>query len=791
MKRIASILIPALVLFGASVSSSLWLASFRSLPSLNISSHSFRADILFMLTAFTGFLLFFYIIWRALSLNEIKLTKQKPYSVFRKNLILFCPFLFFLLTPLLHKFYLDRQDLNLRLAFLFFVVLTGFISLNFIHSGVIFNRVTISSWKEKWKNLSKKKKILILFLTAFLIYNLATAFLVSRGLSFSGDEPYYLLTSHSLLQDQDINLANNYADQDYFHFYSREKQPNFRLGMYARAGKQGRDYIYPINLFGVSILVLPWYWLSQFFSGGILTFIIKSSLSLWGALLGVQIYLFAKEKWERERLALILWFFYAFSSPLLFYSIHVYPEVPIALFSIFIFRKINSPQKPSLKLLLFTGFLLGLFPWFGLKYNLILLCLLFICLYELIKKHNLGIKAGAFLFFPFISITGFFIFIYSLYGSFSPISIYEGVISPEKANALREAVLGYPLRWRLESFLDYFLDQRDGLLLYSPFFFFSLLGLIEAWKKARKELLGLLFISLPFLLNYAFFTHRQGYSPQGRVLAPFSWVGVLLVGYFLFWNRKKAFTFLFWFLSLSGVVVSLILLLQPGFLYQPTTHEHTSRAGDLFVFLSNTHFFLPTFLPSFIKIGNSGYWPNYIWLLGILGILTAYSLIKGRLTLEKSHLSAFCLFILCGACFLWVIYPQQALYPSHVVRYSPQKELGFYLFPLRKDVVVKKEAEFYLHKDRSYRFLFASNRELEKILINFGSLEGIYQAEIYFFDLPVFEGKTNEEIEELVIRPEHYYKKGNLFLYEIKLKLNQKSNESMLRFPYFIKIFPY
>lgn len=792
MKKIDGRILPVITLGGASISISLWLSSLKSLPSLSVSAHFFKPDILFLLTSFTFFVLIFFLIWKALCITEIRATNEKPGFIFRKNLIFFSPFLLFLLTPFIHKFYLDRQDLRGRLIILFLIVLTGFISLKLIHSGVIFTRLaTAAKCKEKWRNLSNKKKTLILFFAAFLIYNLATAFLVSQGLSFSGDEPYYLLTSHSLLRDQDINLANNYASRDYFHFYSKEKQPNFRLGMYAREGKKGRDYIYPINLFGVSILVLPWYWLSQFFSGSILTFIIKCSLTLWGALLGVQVYLFAKEKWNNEKLALTLWFFYTFTSPLFFFSIHIYPEVPIALFSFFIFRKITSSENPSLKQLLFMGFLLGLFPWFGLKYNLILLCLLLVCLYEMLKNHKLGIKSGALLLFPMISLTGFSVFIYSLYGSFSPVSVYEGVLSPEKAAALKEAVLGYPLRWRVESFLDYFLDQRDGLFLYSPFFFFSLPGLINGWKKARKEILFLLFISLPYLFNYAFFTHRQGYSPQGRVLTPLSWVGVILVGYFLFWNRKKVFSYLFWILSLSGLIITFILLLNPGFLYQPTTHEYTSRPGDLFVFLSNTHFFLPTYLPSFIKIDNSSYWPNYVWLLVILGLSATYGLTKGRMALKKSHLSLICFTILSGACFFWVLYPQQALYPSHVIRYSPQKELGFYLFPLRKDVVVKKEAEFYLHKDRPYRFLFASKKELEKILINFGSKDGNYEAELYFFDLPVFKGKTNREIKELVIKPEHFYKKGNLYLYEIKLNLKQNSNELMLRFPYSIKIFPY
>jgi hypothetical protein len=69
-------------------------------------------------------------------------------------------------------------------------------------------------------------------------------------MTFSGDEPNYLMTTHSLYKDGDINLANNYARKDYFHFYSRKDNPRLKLGIYARYGKKGQDYIFPINLPG-------------------------------------------------------------------------------------------------------------------------------------------------------------------------------------------------------------------------------------------------------------------------------------------------------------------------------------------------------------------------------------------------------------------------------------------------------------------------------------------------------------------------------------------------------------
>src|SRR5512136_1810948 len=208
----------------------------------------------------------------------------------------------------------------------------------------------------------------------------------------------------------------------------------------------------------------------------------------------------------------------------------------------------------------------------------------------------------------------FTIFVYALYGTFSPIAVYEGTLSSERIEAFKQTALAIPLRARVESFLDYFLDQRDGLLLYSPLYFFALLGLVEIYRQRRRIFWCLLLIGLPFLLNYAFFTHRQGACPQGRVLTPVSWIAAVALGYFIVHNRKKIIAFFFGAAWAASFAIAGILLLHPSFLYQPTTHNFTSRPGDLFVFLSNLHFFLPPFLPSFIKIDNSRYWPNYFWI---------------------------------------------------------------------------------------------------------------------------------------------------------------------------------
>ncbi len=782
------IIFAALILF--SLGLSYFVVLYSQISSFTILDFSYRMSPLYFLV----FLLLFILLvsgWLFFTRVQVKTYGSDWNAALWDNFLSCLPFVFFLLTPLTLHHYLDRGDLKTRLTVLLVSVVFCVLYFFLLHwSRFLSPKPAIDNALRAFSHLPRRKKLVILFFSAFLIYNLFTVVLVSQKITFSGDEPYYLLTSHSLIKDKDINVANNYAQEDYFSFYTKEKNPRFRLGMYAREGKKGRDYIYPINLPGVSVLVLPFYGLSQHFQGDLMTFILKGSLVIWAVLLGLQLYLLARDLWGDEKIALQLWVFYSFSAPVLFFAIHLYSEVPIALFSLYVFRKVRSKTPLTLFHYVFLGFLLSLFFWFGLKYNLLFGTLFLVAIYFLLKEHRAGSKILCFLLFPVLSLTLFYTFIHSIYGTFSPFSVYEGVLTPERLQAFKEAALSAPLAMRFDTLLNYFLDQRDGLLLYSPFYVFAFLGFVEIFRRSKRDFALLLFIPAPYLLNYAFFTHRQGYSPQGRILTPVSWILCLAVGYFLIHNRKRIYTFLFWFLSCLGIAIALFLLWHPHSLYQPTTNEFTSRAGEMFIHLSNMYIFLPHFLPSFIKVNNIGYIPNYLWILAIVIFIGLYTFARIDIRLRRTFHYVFSLSLLFCAFFLWVLFPRPSLYDTRTFRYSPQVAMGYYLFPMGEGVVVKKRAEFYLHRENNYRILFSSRIERENLQLNFGSAKGEYEVRLSFFDLPIFEGKTSYEKKSITLDPPTYYPYKNLYLYEIHLDLTKLSAESMLVDPFFFQIVP-
>ncbi|MFC2160241.1 hypothetical protein ACFLRX_01160 [Acidobacteriota bacterium] len=784
-----------LVLFLIGLGLTFFLTLYFQIPDLSLNNHHYSFSALPFFLTLIGSCVVLFLLWKLLALCDRRLFSTESQTALRENLFPFLPLSFFLLTPLCLKYFMLQKDLKVRLNHLlvFILVAVFLIKIFQLSTKVDF----LSLWDKiaaRFKSLSRKKKLILLFVTAFLVYQLCTLGLVSKGFAFSGDEPWYLMTTHSLYQDQDINVANNYDQEDYFHFYPKTLYPKITLGKYGRFGKKGTDWIFPINQPGISVMMLPFYALSQLFEEKVLIFIIKGSLSIWAALLGVQLFLLANGLWKKEKISLVLWFLYSFSAPVLFYAFHLYPEVPIALFSVYLFRKILEKGPFSTRQYLFFGFVLSLFIWFGLKYNMIFWPLFLVSGYLLLKEQKAGAKIIGFLAFPFLSLVLFYLYVHSLYGTYNPISLYEGVLTPEKIAAFKQTILSIPVMLRIDTFFDYFLDQRDGLLLYSPLYFFSFLGLVEAFRKAKKELVILLFLSAPFVLNYALLSHRQGSSPQGRVLTPITWIMIVFVGYFLVYNKKKFYSVLFWIASALGLITASILLTYPGFLYQPTTHEYTFRGGEFFINLSNLGFYMPSILPSYIKVNNLDYWPNYIWLGLIVLFLLGY-IRKTKARPQKTlplRYPRHTVFVMAGLLvfFVWFsLFPKFTFLNPVNVGYETGEKITFY--SLESHQQMRGPGKFLLSKDvHTYVFNFTSWRELKDITIDFGSLDGTFQATLKLFDSTLFEGKTSKEMNSLKIPapPAYRYKKTNL--YRIQLELTNMSEFSAADNPYLFIIQP-
>jgi hypothetical protein len=230
--------------------------------------------------------------------------------------------------------------------------------------------------------------------------------------------------------------------------------------------------------------------------------------------------------------------------------------------------------------------------------------------------------------FPVLSQLLFLWYLYHAYGNFSPTSVYmnEG----QKQNFMYVVSKIITLKMRIETLLNYFFDQRDGLLFYNPIYFFAFPGLVLTLKRFRKYLPHLL-IAAPgviFVLSYAFLTHRGGFSPQARPLLPVTWLLMLFALIYYSESGNRLMKRIFLYLPLYPLFVTAFQLLHPRTLYQATTSDNKFRPGLMFQTWSSIHVNIADILPSFVKIeGNHTYLPNIIWLLVFLGLII-FALVK-------------------------------------------------------------------------------------------------------------------------------------------------------------------
>ncbi|MBW8877247.1 MAG: hypothetical protein JF614_19970 [Acidobacteria bacterium] len=134
-----------------------------------------------------------------------------------------------------------------------------------------------------------------------------------------GDEPYYLLVTHSLAYDFDADLTNNYAQGDWRHFMDRpiEPQPGDPVGAHGERYSRHNEML--------PLVLVPAYRLGGKM-GALATMAALTALLAWMVLRLARHY-----SPEHPGEALAAYALAAFGPPLLLYSYQVWVEVPAAL----------------------------------------------------------------------------------------------------------------------------------------------------------------------------------------------------------------------------------------------------------------------------------------------------------------------------------------------------------------------------------------------------------------------------------------------------------------------------
>ena len=263
-----------------------------------------------------------------------------------------------------------------------------------------------------------------------------------------------------------------------------------------------------------------------------------------------------------------------------------------------------------------------------------------------------------------------------------------------------------------------------------------------------------------------------------------------MMGYFLVHNGKKLFKIFFHLAAVFSFICVYLLLRFPLALYQLTTYGETDRAGSLFLKLSNLHFYLPKYLPSFVKM-DDGHWPaNWYWLGGIFLFTVAYFLIKKHHfslpTIAHPLIAAASLSLYF---FLLVLFPRTVLlYPKNTAFPSGEK-IVFY--SLGRVARMPEPGRFVLPEaDRDYVFYFSSWRKIPCFKLEWGVEKGTYEVELRYFDTEISKGLLRDEWQETFWTPPDVYRLKRTFLYRITLSLKNTSSVSPARYPFRLNLIP-
>ena len=340
-----------------------------------------------------------------------------------------------------------------------------------------FGRVAAPGWEALVGSRDRSLLVvaIVLFAPAGLRY--------TRAVQATGDEPHYLIMAQSLWREGDLDLANNYEAEDW-----REYTPGPVVPHYGAPRRDGRPF--PAHSPGLPLLLAPFYAL-----GGRAACVVL--LAVMAAGLSVLVRRLALRVTGSPEAALLAWLA-AVGPPVLFYSFHLYTEVPSALALAGALDLLTAAS--SLPGAVAAALLASTLPWLHVKMIPAAMVLGLLGLWRLRSRPRAAFVVVA------LAMAGSFAAYYqSIFGRPSPLALYAGLPTDARTSPA-PAVFGL------------LLDRSFGLLPWAPIFLLALAGLPSL---VRRRAWADLVVGLAVLAPV--FTWRMwwgGQCPPARMLVP-------------------------------------------------------------------------------------------------------------------------------------------------------------------------------------------------------------------------------------------------------------------------------
>lgn len=439
-----------------------------------------------------------------------------------------------------------------------------------------------------------------------------------------GDEPHYLLLTHSLAYDLDTDLTNNYEAGHSLSFMDRELGPQ----QGDPVGQQGE--LYSRHNMLLPLLLAPFYRLGGVM-GALAVMAALTAATCWSTLALASGYVP-----EHPGETLVVWSILAFTSPLLLFSFQVWVEIPAALLTLLVLtqiQRLGSGAPYGWRGWLGFALPLVLLPMLKIRFVLVAVPLAVLALWRAGKEARrgivvitlgLGLLTGAILIFNQL--------------------VFRNPLKFHDIDGLRR--LAYPPSQYLQGFTGLFFDCAFGLFAYAPIWMLLLPAAVMALYRRSRLLSDYCVVFAPYLL--LLFPRGEwfgGWSPPfryGIVTLPLLalWLVPLWVG-----RRRTGARFLIALLATLTLTLTVLWLVEPGWTYN-LAHGRTHLLDQLSTRLSAD---VARLFPSSTRIRLA----SVVWPPTALVVVAALWIVGKRRGLRATSLWGTVMALLLPALVIW------------------------------------------------------------------------------------------------------------------------------------------
>ena len=347
-----------------------------------------------------------------------------------------------------------------------------------------------------------------IFAILILVYVASIDIRATRGASITGDEPFYLITTQSLIEDRNLDLRRQYELHSYESFFDHPD------GLWTQSSaRENGELLSPHNP-GLSIFIIP-----GFRFGGLIG--VQIQMMVVASLTFSLAYILLVRITGRLWISWLATITVAVTSTAFIYSTEIYPEFPAALLliiSLLIIPRINqSGIWQAIGLLL----CLSAIVWLGVKYAPLAGLVAMWGFWRMTPSAR-----GVFLVSTILSASLFVWFHLDTFGGLTPYSVNlvyagDGTIS----------ILGdhFDFTKRLYRPLGLFVDQRFGIARWAPMLLLVIPAAPLLWKiNALSRLILTLLIVQIFIATFVVITMMGWWFPGRTIVTVLPLMGLPL-----------------------------------------------------------------------------------------------------------------------------------------------------------------------------------------------------------------------------------------------------------------------